>query len=130
MARGPSVPHSGPRVLPGRHVSLSSTKVLRSMSWKLLKDKVTSPQELLLAVETLYADELCPDSRILKRRLVERNSKCGLRTVDIDASTLRAAVCEVPRLVLREGTAGDWSAELCDRTATFVDVHDHCDPFP
>jgi hypothetical protein len=89
--------------------------------------KVITQEELLRAIESLYDDEICPHSRILKRRLVEIKANSGLRTIDISSSSLHAAVSASLRLRISDSGAGDWMALLCDRPSNFVDVHNPSD---
>jgi hypothetical protein len=89
--------------------------------------KAIGQSELLRAIESLYHDEICPHSRILKRRLVELKHNSGLRTIDIASEKLYSLVSSSLRLRIQEGGAGDWMALLCDRPANFVDVHNPSD---
>lgn len=100
---------------------------LNAMS-RVVKDQWISPEELVAAVESLYSDGICPYSRILKRRLVERSGG-GLRTVDIDTEALRAAVAATPELCVGDGDASDWTALLRNRALNVVDVHDPDDMY-
>lgn len=86
-------------------------------------------QQLVAAVESLYADQICPHSRILKRRLVELNKDGTLRTVDIDTDALRAALVATPGLSTEPDPLGDWTAVQCSRKPNFIDVHDPEDTY-
>lgn len=86
-------------------------------------------EQLIAAVESLYADQICPHSRILKRRLVELNKDGTLRTVDIDTDALRAAIVATPELSTTPDPLGDWTAVLCNCKPEFIDVHDPSDTY-
>lgn len=89
--------------------------------------KVITQEDILHAIESLYDDEICPHSRILKRRLVELKVNTGLRTIDINTSSLHSAVSACLRLRVSDAGCGDWMALLCDRPSNFVDVHNPSD---
>jgi len=83
------------------------------------KQSVALTEHLIMAaVESLYADELKPIGRILRKRVVE------LTKSDIDVGReLRAACEKCPLLHLQPEDAGDWSALLVGRALTFVDIY-------
>jgi hypothetical protein len=82
-----------------------------------------SESALLAAVESLYADELRPYGRILRKRLEEN-------TLVVAGAQLRS-MCEACSLleVVSEG-AGEWAALLTDREPAFVDVYSTEDIYP
>lgn len=96
---------------------------------KVHKGRMVRPEQLVAAVESLYNDRIRPDSRILKRRLVELNRDSGLRTVDIDSAALRAAVAATPGLSVLPDDIGDWIAVLCNRRPNFIDAHEKSDAY-
>merc|ERR1719235_1721471 len=104
-------------------------KAVAEVAAKKMKGAAVAAEQLLAAVESLYADEICPHSQILKRRIVELSSNGSFRTADIDSGALRALVAATPRLELGPEEVRDWTVVLSDREPTFVDVHDPCDAY-
>jgi len=93
--------------------------------------QVMGVEKLVRAVESLYADQIQPLSRILKRRIVEQAGDSNLRSNDIDRGALRDAVsAAAPMLSVSDVEGGDWEAVLNDRAPTFVDPHDPLDVYP
>jgi len=87
-------------------------------------------RETVAAVETLYADQLKPYGRILRKRLEERAVAAGRQTPEFDTSALKA-ICESCCILRVEGEAGgDWSVLLRDRLDSFVDVYSPEDVYP
>mmetsp|Transcript_23152 Transcript_23152/g.42622 ORF Transcript_23152/g.42622 Transcript_23152/m.42622 type:complete len:518 (+) Transcript_23152:145-1698(+) len=101
--------------------------------------------DVLCAVESLYADRVKPWGRILRKRLVERQFlKAGGRCTKQGREQLMhqifmetegvEAVCRknpLFRVHMDEtGEVGDWSVELVDRIPVFVDVHSPNDVYP
>jgi len=85
-------------------------------------------RDVVAAVESLYADELQPTSRILHKRLSERVA-CATHRIR-DLQQLRA-ICEAnPLLMVAEEGGSDWSACLVGRKLNFKDVHDPVDSYP
>jgi len=87
---------------------------------------------ILTAVESLYVDELKPYSRILRKRLSERNgwsgfSHCAL-AADVDRLMARCQASELLRI--EEEIGGDWSVVLFECSPSFVDVYSTWDPYP
>jgi len=92
---------------------------------------------VLAAIESLYADELKPFGRILRKRVAERaavasglvlRSEMSLPEVDFK---LLVAICETSsslRVVPEEG--GDWSVLIIGRPETFVDIYSPVDSYP
>eukprot|EP00931_Biecheleriopsis_adriatica_P016160 TRINITY_DN1199_c0_g2_i1.p1 TRINITY_DN1199_c0_g2~~TRINITY_DN1199_c0_g2_i1.p1 ORF type:complete len:715 (-),score=119.42 TRINITY_DN1199_c0_g2_i1:108-2252(-) len=95
-----------------------------------VQGQVLDPHEVTAAVESLYADELKPYGRILRKRLSERAANNGHSSVDVDIKRLRS-VCEACSWIyvqVEEG--GDWSALLHGRHMNFVDVYSPQDFYP
>jgi len=85
-------------------------------------------RDVVAAVESLYADELQPTSRILHKRLSERVACAPHRIRDLQQ--LRA-ICEAnPLLMVAEEAGSDWSACLVGHKPNFKDVHDPVDSYP
>lgn len=88
------------------------------------------PSEVLLAIDSLYDDELKPFGRILRKRLVERTQTDGCREVDINIKELRS-VCEAcDELDVQDVDGADWAVTRKNREATFVNVYSPDDLYP
>jgi len=94
--------------------------------------------EVLAAVRTLYADELKPFGRILRKRVAERileqNGKVtSITSLDelpeVDARQVRAVCQASKRLRVEEEDGGDWSAVFVDQPACFVDIYSPADSY-
>jgi hypothetical protein len=95
--------------------------------------------EVLAAVRSLYADELKPFGRILRKRVAERASVDACTTIlrndeehlpDVDIGFLKL-VCEENKTIRIESEqGGDWSARVDDAPECFVDIYSHCDSYP
>lgn len=85
--------------------------------------------EVIMAVESLYNDQLRPYGRILRKRLCERALEAGRGEADIDASRLKSLCEQSPWLTVRPESGDDWSATLLHRAANFVDVYNPSDPY-
>eukprot|EP00408_Alexandrium_pacificum_P036469 CAMPEP_0171273410 /NCGR_PEP_ID=MMETSP0790-20130122/62272_1 /TAXON_ID=2925 /ORGANISM="Alexandrium catenella, Strain OF101" /LENGTH=595 /DNA_ID=CAMNT_0011742401 /DNA_START=18 /DNA_END=1807 /DNA_ORIENTATION=- len=86
--------------------------------------------EVTAAIETLYADQLKPYGRILRKRLNERAAAAGHRSTDVDIKLLRASCNACSWICIQEEDGGDWSALLQGCPATFVDVYSPHDLYP
>lgn len=101
---------------------------------KRAKEATVRPgmQDVLVAIWSLYADELLPCGRILRKRVGELLARSRRRTeeaMDVDAVVLRR-LCEESHLVhIRQESGGDWSALLLGVEERFVDVHSSEDDF-
>lgn len=93
-------------------------------------DQHCSFEEVLEAVETLYADELKPFSRILRKRLAERAIVKGYTDVDVDITGIRAVCESCPLLRVHPEGGNDWSTTLEGRTVCFIDVYSPHDDYP
>lgn len=95
--------------------------------------------EVMLAIESLYADELKPFGRILRKRVAERLAVkdaiawvpgCEENLPIVDITDL-LALCEgSERVNVEPEEGGDWSALLVDRPRSFVDVYCPDDRYP
>jgi len=89
-----------------------------------------SLDEVVKAVESLYADEIRPFGRILVKRCAERRCADGDDMPRVDTAHLRM-VCEQSNLlkvVLEEST--EYSVLLPGRACRFVDASSNEDPYP
>jgi len=98
-------------------------------------------QEVLAAIESLYADQLKPFGRILRKRIAEnatgipicdiyKSSSCGSRQLpNVDITHLKAVCDSCSSIVVQSEEGGDWSAALCDRPSNFVDIYSPEDAF-
>merc|ERR1711998_424311 len=76
--------------------------------------------ELHCAIETLYADELKPYGRILRKRLAERNVNSGK---EVDLGLLRQFCESDAKLQVGSEEGGEWSALFVNAREPFVDVY-------
>jgi hypothetical protein len=94
-----------------------------------------SAAEVVAAVESLYADQLKPYGRILRKRLSERaagyrgNAADGDSTQDVDIRQLRNVCNSCPTLRVEDEEGGDWSAVLVNRAQNFVDIYSPYDDY-
>jgi len=94
-----------------------------------LKEKV-SPMEVAAGVESLYADELKPYGRILRKRLAEQAQARGRGNIEINVKELRATCEACAFLSVRDVEGADWAALLPGRAPAFVDVYSPQDIYP
>jgi len=90
-----------------------------------------STQDVLVAIWSLYADELRPCGRTLRRRVgeIQAGRRQLTEAVDVDCGTLRRC-CDASSLVqVSQESGGDWCALLQGVEERFVDVHSSEDPF-
>jgi len=93
---------------------------------------------VVMAVGSLYRDELKPFGRILRKRVAELlyhhfgedTAEEGKSSPNVDMKQLRAICgsCKQLQVELEEG--GDWSARLVDSAPNFVDIYDPVDIYP
>jgi len=76
--------------------------------------------DLHSAIETLYADELKPYGRILRKRLAERNVNSGK---EVDLGLLRKYSESDVQLQVASEEGGEWSALFVNAPEPFVDVY-------
>jgi len=134
---GRAGPRRGRAAVMHKHVQKATGagkgKAIESCAWPAyVQSAAEAEAEALAAVRTLYADELKPFGRILRKRVAERilqsnGSVAGSPHLDalpeVDAKQVRA-VCEVCELLqVEEEDGGDWSAVFVDLPSTFVDVY-------
>jgi len=87
-------------------------------------------REVMAAVGSLYADQLRPYGRILKKRLEERAAAAGLKADELDAARLKAACQSCSRLLVGSEEGGDWSVVVRGVPEAFVDVYSPEDVYP
>lgn len=87
---------------------------------------------IISSIESLYADELKPVGRILRKRVAERMKSDG-ESVVVDVAQVRSA-CDLlhrrGKVRVQPEDGGDWSALLVDRFPTFIDVYSSVDTYP
>eukprot|EP00931_Biecheleriopsis_adriatica_P119285 TRINITY_DN94524_c0_g1_i1.p1 TRINITY_DN94524_c0_g1~~TRINITY_DN94524_c0_g1_i1.p1 ORF type:complete len:763 (-),score=140.83 TRINITY_DN94524_c0_g1_i1:164-2452(-) len=88
------------------------------------------PHEITAAIETLYADQLKPYGRILRKRLAERASSNGQGNVDVDIKRLKSGCESCHWLFVQAEEGGDWCALLNGRHTNFIDVYSPQDLYP
>jgi len=93
-----------------------------------------SQGQLLTAIESLYADELKPVGRILRKRISELcprmdgNGTLGT-TPDISAEELRKLCVANPSLAIEAEEGGDFSVFMVEGEQSFVDIYSTCDSY-
>lgn len=88
-------------------------------------DRETS--DVVVAIESLYADQLKPYGRILLKRLAER----AHHSQEVpDMKRLRGLCLSCTYLTVQAEEGGEWSAQLRGRPASFVDVYSPQDLYP
>lgn len=100
-------------------------------SAKVVRQSATAVSEaqVIAAVESLYADDLKPVGRILRKRIAELRPAEASKTQDPSIEQLRN-LCSANALFsieLEEG--GDFFAFLAGREHNFVDIYDPCDVY-
>mmetsp|Transcript_134200 Transcript_134200/g.218447 ORF Transcript_134200/g.218447 Transcript_134200/m.218447 type:complete len:570 (-) Transcript_134200:468-2177(-) len=93
-----------------------------------------SQGQLLAAVESLYADELKPVGRILRKRISELCPRMGGNgtagtTPDISAEELRKLCVANPSLAIEAEEGGDFSVFMVEGEQSFVDIYSTCDSY-
>jgi len=93
-----------------------------------------SQGQLLTAIESLYADELKPVGRILRKRISELcprgdgNGTAGT-TPDVTAEQLRKLCIANPLLAIEAEEGGDFSVLMVGGEQSFVDIYSTCDSY-
>eukprot|EP00933_Yihiella_yeosuensis_P033314 TRINITY_DN27054_c0_g2_i1.p1 TRINITY_DN27054_c0_g2~~TRINITY_DN27054_c0_g2_i1.p1 ORF type:complete len:615 (+),score=111.29 TRINITY_DN27054_c0_g2_i1:105-1949(+) len=94
-----------------------------------------SMREVIAAVTSLYADQLKPYGRILRKRLTELAQTATGRhadadpTPDVDIRQLRNVCCQCSCLRVQDEEGGDWSAVLINRAPNFIDIYSPRDDY-
>mmetsp|Transcript_32753 Transcript_32753/g.59175 ORF Transcript_32753/g.59175 Transcript_32753/m.59175 type:complete len:566 (-) Transcript_32753:462-2159(-) len=93
-----------------------------------------SQEELLTAVESLYADELKPVGRILRKRISELeptkdSNRIMGTTTDVTAEQLRKLCVANPSLTIEAEEGGDFSVLIVGGEQNFVDIYSAQDPY-
>jgi len=89
-----------------------------------------SETDMLQAVASLYADQLKPYGRILRKRLSERGVVVGLASGEAGLGQLRILCANSTWLTIESEQGGEWSALLVDKQPNFVDVYSPIDCYP
>lgn len=93
-----------------------------------------SAEEVLLAIQSLYVDELKPFGRILRKRVAEQHIEqhdlgIGGNLPDVDIKHLKAMCDGNSQLEVQPEEGGDWSAMIRGRPAHFVDIYSSDDSY-
>jgi hypothetical protein len=86
-----------------------------------------------MAVEVLYADQLKPISRLLRKRVFDHINRFQAPSADrvgVDMGALLATCQACPLLSVEVEGRGEWSALLVGRISNFVDIHSTHDVYP
>mmetsp|Transcript_25025 Transcript_25025/g.69735 ORF Transcript_25025/g.69735 Transcript_25025/m.69735 type:complete len:767 (+) Transcript_25025:47-2347(+) len=91
--------------------------------------------DVLAAAVSLYADELKPFGRILRKRIAEQaaartNSSPADSLPDVDMKHLIKVCASSPQLRIMNEEGGDWSAVIVGRAQQFVNVYSPTDIYP
>lgn len=93
--------------------------------------------EVVAAIESLYADDLKPFGRILRKRVGELAAAASSISpdnvdslCDVDIKNLLVICEEGHSLVVEPEEGGDWSVLIAGRHAAFVDVYSSTDAYP
>lgn len=88
-----------------------------------------SPEVLMAAVGSLYADQLLPCHRVLRKRLLE---VCGARPrrLDIPLGELRKACDRCQRLAVQDIAESEWLVTIRGQPGDFIDAHEARDVYP
>lgn len=91
---------------------------------------LTSEEDLLTAVASLYDDRLRPFGRLVRKRLGELATFRGQVLIDGDLGRLRKTCEECPSLTVQRGEGSEWSVLLLQREQNFIDVYSLIDCYP
>jgi len=87
-------------------------------------------RDLLIAIRSLYDDNLRPYGRLIRKRLGEEAEVNGTGEVDGNLGRLRTACEQSCQIKIEAEADGEWSAVLVGRSFDFVDFYSHSDPYP
>lgn len=93
-------------------------------------DRPPTESEVVAVVYSLYADELRPYGRLLRKRLGERGCGLGLAPGDAGLVHLRAICGGSAELYVQAAQGGEWSALLSGVDPCFIDVYSPEDVYP
>jgi len=102
---------------------------LRGMKAPYVVVKPSLP-EVLDAMRSLYAEQLRPFGRILRKRLGEIISNGSVDGPDVDATHLRWVCDSSVQIRVEEESGGDWTALFDGQSGFFVDAYSPQDPYP
>lgn len=120
---------STPKCVPAKPAE-PATKNTSAKGPKPLPKPELSEKDLLEAVASLYADQLKPFGRILRKRLGERGVGAGLATGEAGLAQLRTICGESSRLSIESEQGGDWTALIIGELPDFVDIYSPEDVYP
>lgn len=89
-------------------------------------------RDVVAAMEEMYADELKPVSKLLRRRVFDRvngSQTAGVEVINVDVRGLKAVCIACPLITLEAVDKGDWCALLVGRPCLFVDCSITSDPY-
>mmetsp|Transcript_61619 Transcript_61619/g.107154 ORF Transcript_61619/g.107154 Transcript_61619/m.107154 type:complete len:748 (-) Transcript_61619:166-2409(-) len=131
--RAPVTQKAAKKATAARNAGNASGKAGESCAWPAYaRSAAEAEEEVLEAIRSLYADELKPFGRILRKRVAERilqgNGQVGSITKldalpEVDAKQVRAVCDGCELLQVQEEDGGDWSAVVGGQPSTFVDVY-------
>jgi len=85
--------------------------------------------EIIVAVVSLYRDQLRPYGRILRKRLIEEATARDMQPIDSGLGRLRQLCSECKTLRVEMEASADWSVTLEGVKADFVDIYGAEDDF-
>lgn len=93
--------------------------------------RLPDPLDIVAAVESLYADELRPDNRILRKRLLELHSVRHPHVAcDLDMQKLFDLCSGISVLQVLPDRHDEWWVEFAGRESTFIDIANKEDAYP
>jgi len=122
-----------------KHAAVTETTptALRSTSQNDTSKLKPGFDDVFASIESLYADDLKPFGRILRKRVAERAmlasgvAQCYEENVsDVDVRHIHTICAEDDSLQVQPEEGGDWSVTIIGRPDTFVDVYSSLDVYP
>jgi len=86
--------------------------------------------ELIVAIASLYRDQLRPYGRILRKRIDELAQVAGRGELALDVKELRALCSTFPQQMRVEKEGSDWVVLLSGQAQAFVDIYSPVDLYP
>ena len=106
-------------------VAKSSQLETPAQATRTCKTPALKPElhEVIAAVQSIYADNMKPYGRLLRKRIAEHDGLGSSdRLPEVDLQHLRA-ICEASgELRMAPEVGGDWSVTFTNRPSSFVDV--------
>jgi len=120
-----------------RSSAAAATTVVNGNSPMVRARPVLLPEtnEIIAAMESLYADELKPVGRILRKRIAERaaadsDGKGQCTLPDVHGRHLRQVCDACPLIRVEPEDGGEWGALLIGVKGSFMDVYSPNDVYP